>query len=77
MKMQNGYAAIGFLLLLASTKVGLCASGSEDFMSDPLKIPPETLWAPPDGNAGHEWQVDLGKPHEISGAKIVVQVDGR
>ena len=32
---------------------------------------PETFWAPPDGNTGHEWQVDLGRPHEISGAKIV------
>jgi hypothetical protein len=36
----------------------------------------ESYWAPPDGNTGHAWQVDLGKPHEISGAKIVWQVDG-
>ena len=36
----------------------------------------ETYWAPPDGNTGHAWQVDLGKTHEISGAKIVWQVDG-
>ena len=35
----------------------------------------ETYWAPADGNTGHEWQVDLGKPHEISGVKIVWQED--
>ena len=37
----------------------------------------ETLWCPPDGNTGHTWQLDLSTARDISGAKIVWQVDGQ
>jgi putative heme-binding domain-containing protein len=30
-----------------------------------------TRWCGPDGNAGHSWQVDLGKPQEVTGANIL------
>ena len=32
---------------------------------------PETRWCGPDGNHGHSWQVDLGKPQEVTGANIL------
>ncbi len=31
----------------------------------------ETRWCSPNGAAGHPWQVDLGHPQELSGARIV------
>jgi hypothetical protein len=35
---------------------------------------PETRWCPEDGNSGHVWQVDLGAPHDVTGAHIHWQV---
>ena len=33
----------------------------------------ETRWCPKDGNTGHSWQVDLGGPRDLKGAKIIWQ----
>ncbi len=34
-------------------------------------------WCPPDGNTGHWWQVDLGKPETVTGARITWEFDGK
>jgi beta-galactosidase len=34
---------------------------------------PSTRWCPANGNSGHSWQVDLGGPRELKGAKIIWQ----
>jgi len=37
----------------------------------------ETRWCPQDGNTGHSWQVDLGGPRELKGAKIIWQTGSK
>ena len=37
----------------------------------------ETRWCPPDGETGHWWQVDLGKPETLTGARVFWEFDGR
>jgi len=37
----------------------------------------ETRWCPPDGQTGHWWQVDLGKPETLTGAHVFWEFDGR
>lgn len=36
----------------------------------------ETRWCAPDGGNNHTWQVDLGKPEDIVGARIAWERDG-
>lgn len=35
----------------------------------------ETRWCSPDGAAGQSWQVDLGEPQELTGCRIVWEMD--
>ena len=35
----------------------------------------ETRWCSPDGNAGQSWQVDLEKPQDLTGCRIVWEMD--
>ena len=37
----------------------------------------ETRWCPPNGETGHWWQVDLGKPETLTGARVFWEFDGR
>ena len=39
-KMKFGYLVMGLLLFSVSAGPGLCASGAENFMADPMKLPP-------------------------------------
>ncbi len=35
----------------------------------------ETRWCSPDGNPGQTWQVDLGEPQELTGCRILWEMD--
>ena len=37
----------------------------------------ETRWCPKDGNTDHSWQVDLGGPRDLKGAKIIWQTGNK
>ena len=37
----------------------------------------ETRWCPTDGSTGHSWQVDLGGPRDLTGAKIIWQTGNK
>jgi len=37
---------------------------------------PETRWCPEDDHVGHWWQVDLGKPQNLTGCRIAWELDG-
>jgi putative heme-binding domain-containing protein len=43
---------------------------------DAVDDDPETRWCAPDNKSGYWWQVDLGKPEEIIGARISWEHDG-
>ena len=44
--MKSAYILSSFFLLLASSEMGLCKSGSDDFMSVPMRIPPMAQTTP-------------------------------
>src|SRR4051794_14416348 len=56
------------------------ADASQNDSVDPSKGndgDPETRWCPPDGETGHWWRVDLGKPETLTGARVRWEFDGK
>src|SRR3954452_7195074 len=37
---------------------------------------PETRWCAENDHAGHWWRVDLGQPRDLTGCRIVWELDG-
>ena len=42
-QMKSAYLVNSLFVLLISSGVGLCKSGSDDFMADPMRVPPTSI----------------------------------
>jgi len=61
--------------LAAGKKASASQSESGRPPSDAVDNNTDTRWCAPDNSAGHSWQVDLGKPQEITGVRILWESD--
>ena len=59
--------------LASGGKASASSAHSEHPPGHAIDGDPKTRWCPPNGNVGHSWQVDLGEPRELKGAKITWQ----
>lgn len=63
--------------LVAGKTASASSSTQENPPSHAIDGNLQTRWCPMDGNTGHSWQVDLGAPRELKGAKILWQTSNK
>ena len=63
--------------LVAGKTVSASSSSQQNPPSHAVDGNLQTRWCPKDGNTGQSWQVDLGAPRELKGAKIIWQTSNK
>lgn len=63
--------------LVAGKTASASSSSQENPPSHAIDGNLQTRWCPKEGNTGQSWQVDLGAPRELRGAKIIWQTSNK